>query len=303
MKKFIKKLMIWILPLLLLFGVLGSFADGNTDDNYLQFTRQGNNIIMGDSRGAQAIVSDTLEKHFLGRAFDNFALNITYSPYGEIYLKGLKRKLKKNTKDGIFILTVDPWSVSMDKNATGFSEEPSPLNDMILYNIKPNYEYLIRHYHQSWFYIYRDRAAQGKSATFLHDNGWLEVSVDMNPAELAKRVKEKVEFYKGFAKGQALSPIRLKYFQETIQYLNHFGKVYIVRLPGGPEINEIEKNYAPDFNPLMKQIARKNNAVYFDFTPQVNNYTFTDGNHMYKESSKVLTRQIVDSIKSSQQLK
>lgn len=297
MRQFLLKILCWVVPILALYAVLGSFADGNTDDNYLDFTRQGTNLIMGDSRGAQAMVSDELEAAFPGRKFDNFSLNITYSPYGEIYLKALKRKLKPGTKDGIFILTVDPWSVSLDRKDPKFSEKPSALNNMWFYNLRPNYEYLIKNYHQSWFNIYRDRAEVGHSNTYLHDNGWLEVNVDISPKEVAKREEEKVAFYRLFASRQQLSPIRLKYFEESIQFLNDHGKVYIVRLPGGLKINKIEQNYAPEFNSVMLNIAKRNHTQYFDFTPKVAEYQFTDGNHMYKESGKILTRQLADSIK------
>ncbi|MDP9958424.1 hypothetical protein [Chryseobacterium lathyri] len=303
MKKFLFKISLYIIGLITVFLFLGSYGDGNTDDNYLQFVRQGDNIIMGDSRGAQAIIPDTLEKNFPGHVFDNFSLNITYSPYGEIYLKGLKRKIKPNTKNGIFILTVDPWNVSNAKNSKSFPEEHSALNNMWFYNLNPNYEYLVKNYHKSWFLIYRDRAAQGKSNTFLHDNGWLEVTVDVSPEKVAEREMEKVTFYRDvMATSQEISPVRLKYFEETIQFLNQHGKVYLVRIPGGVKVNEIEQKYAPHFNQLMKEIAQRNHASYFDFCPLVKSYTFTDGNHLYKESGKILTKQIADSIKKVQKL-
>jgi hypothetical protein len=38
------------------------------------------------------------------------------SPYGQVYFKALKRKLDPETKDGIFILTVGPWNLSLNKN-------------------------------------------------------------------------------------------------------------------------------------------------------------------------------------------
>lgn len=302
MKKFLLKISTYIIPIIIIHLILGSFADGNTDDNYLKFTSQSSNIIMGDSRGAQAVVSSVLKKNFSNKDFDNFSLNITQSPYGPAYFHAVQRKIKANTKHGIFILTVDPWNLSVPKNLNNEKDLPekgiTPLENMHFYNIKPNYEYLLKNYTDTWYYIYRDREDQGKSATYLNNDGWLEVTVDISPDEVSKREREKVEFYKSFATGQQISPIRMEYFKKTVDFLNQHGKVHIVRIPGGKKINEIEKKYAPEFNTMMKEFAKKNNAVYLDFTPLVNTYTFTDGNHMYKESSKIFTQQIADSIKN-----
>lgn len=275
---------------------LGGFADGNTDDNYRHFTQQSSNIIMGDSRGSQAVVPDVLNKNFPGKVFDNFSLNITYSPYGEIYLKALKRKIKPNTKDGIFILTVDPWNLSADKNNAGFSEEGSPLDKMYFYNVHPNYEYLLKNFNRSWFHIYIDRETLQRSNTYLHPNGWLEVNVSMEPEEVRKRVDEKVVYYRQFAAGQKLSHKRINAFKETIRFLKKHGDVYIVRIGAGSRIMEIENAYAPDFNHLMDNIVGEFDVEYFDFSNNPDNYQYTDGNHMYRASSKVFTQQISDSI-------
>lgn len=300
MKKFIKKILIWLIPLVVLHLWLGSFADGNTDDNYRHFTQKSSNIIMGDSRGSQAVVPDILNKNFPTKDFDNFSLNITYSPYGDIYLKALQRKIEPRVLNGIFILTVDPWNLSQDKKFNGFSEEKSPLNNMLFYNIYPNYEYLIKNFNRSWFHIYRDRETLQRSNTYLHQNGWLEVNVSMEPEELKKREEAKVVFYRQFASGQQLSQERLAAFKETIRFLKNHGDVYIVRIGAGARIMEIENAYAPDFDHLMENIASEFNIDYFDFSENPGNYKYTDGNHMYKESSKIFTQQVADSIKKSQ---
>ncbi|WP_280695038.1 hypothetical protein [Chryseobacterium sp. H1D6B] len=299
MKKFLFKIAFYVLGAALLFAFLGSYADGNTDDNYMHFAvEKPENIILGDSRGSQAVQPRFLENK-LHRKFDNFALNVVQSPYGPIYLKALKRKIKPDTKDGIFILTVDPWNLSLNKyvkKPKDFPEEHSPLKNMYFYNLSPNYEYLLKNYGRSWFKIYSEREAAGRSNTYLHKDGWMEVTVTMQKDSLAKRDIEKLNFYKNLAKTQNLSQTRLNSLEDIIKFLKDKGKVYLVRIPASKDITALEKSYAPDFDEKMKQLSKKHQIPFFDFSPKFNEYIYTDGNHMYKESGKVFTAQIADSI-------
>lgn len=304
MNRFLKKLSLWLFPLLFLYLILGTFADGNTDDNYRHFTSKASSIILGDSRGSQAVIPYILDAKIKGKTFDNFALNITHSPYGLLYLKALKKKLIANTKDGVFILTVSPWNLSTEIQVKSEKElaeyQLSPFRNMNFYNLNPNYEYLIKNLNHSWFTIFRDRETLARSNTYLHKNGWLEVNIDMDAASLAKRTKEKLEFYEIVAKDQNLSSLRLKAFQDIIDFLKTKGTVYIVRIPSSEGMMKIENRYSPEFNQLMGNIANKNGISYFNFSENYNAYRYTDGNHMYKDSGKLFTTQIADSIISAQ---
>ena len=42
----------------------------------------------------------------------NFAFTIAHSPYGPAYLKGIKRKLSDDSKNGLFIVGLDAWSIA-----------------------------------------------------------------------------------------------------------------------------------------------------------------------------------------------
>lgn len=303
MKRFLLKISPYLLGIILLFGVLGTFADGNTDDNYRHFAvPKPQNIILGDSRGSQAVIPDVLQAKLSG-AFDNFSLNVVESPYGKIYLEALKRKLDPETKNGVFILTVDPWNLSLNKNVKSekeYPEEHSSLKNMHFYNWSPNYEYLLKNYSRSWFKIYLEREETGKSNTYLHKNGWLEVNVDMNKDSVAVREKNKIEFYNKLAAENNLSAERIKAFKQMINYLKPKGKVFIVRIPASKSITEIENKKYPDFSKLMNEIANKNSIKFFDFSASYDKYLYTDGNHMYKESGKVFSSQIADSIRANQ---
>lgn len=302
MKKFLFRISFYIIGALLLFGVLGWYADGNTDDNYRHFAvKKPQNIILGDSRGAQAVVPNLLHKK-LEKDFDNFSLNVMQSPYGEIYYKALQRKLDPDTQNGLFIITVDPWNLSLGKNVKNsrdFPEEHSPLKNMNFYDLSPNYEYLLRNYTRSWFKLYTEREEKGKSNTYLHKNGWMEVTVNMQKDSVAKREIEKVKFYKDLVQTQNISQIRLNALEDIITFLKSKGSVYLVRIPASGKIMEIENSYSPDFSEKMKQISTKHKVRFFDFTSKYNDYMYTDGNHMYKESGKVFTSQIADSILTS----
>lgn len=303
MKRFLLKISFYILGIILLFAVLGAFADGNTDDNYRHFAvPKPQNIILGDSRGSQAVIPDVLQAK-LSKAFDNFSLNVVESPYGKVYLEALKRKLDPETKNGIFILTVDPWSLSLNKNVKSekeYPEEHSPLKNMHFYNWSPNYEYLLKNYSRSWFKMYLEREETGRSNTYLHKNGWLEVNVDMSKDSVVAREKNKIEFYHKLAAESKISLERILAFKQIINYLKPKGKVFIVRGPTSRSITEIENKKYPDFSKLMNEIANKNKMKFFDFSASYDKYLYTDGNHMYKESGKVFSSQIADSIRANQ---
>lgn len=301
MKKFLFKVSFYLIGLVVVSAVLGSFADGNTDDNYLHFAvEKPHHMILGDSRGSQAVLPKILEGK-LHRKFDNFSLNVVQSPYGPIYYEAIKKKINENTKDGIFILTVDPWNLSLDKSVKkikDFPEEHSPLKNMYFYDCSPNYEYLLKNYSRSWFKIYTEREDTGRSNTYLHKDGWLEVTVDMQKDSVAKRAVEKVDFfYKELAPNQQLSSVRIKSLEDIIQFLKNKGTVYLVRIPTSERLLKLENSYSPDFNLKMKKISEKHQVKYFDFTPNPNHYQYTDGNHMYKESGKIFTAQLADSIR------
>lgn len=303
MKKFLFKISLYIIGIVAVLFFLGTYADGNTDDNYRHFTGpKPSNMILGDSRGVQAVVPDILDGKLGNRKFNNFAFNITESPYGKVYFEAIKKKLDPDTKGGIFILTVDPWNLSADKNIKNeedFYENKSALANMHFYDLDPNYEYLIKNYPRSWFNIYKDREEVAKSNTYVHKNGWMEVTVNIHPDTIAKREEKKIKEYTDFVRSQKISQDRINALKDIIEYLKTKGSVYLVRIPASQKIMEIERSYSPDFSEKINQISKKHGVDFFDFSSKADEYMYTDGNHMYKESGKVFTAQIADSILAS----
>ncbi|WP_228429124.1 hypothetical protein [Chryseobacterium sp. 52] len=301
MRKFLFKISFYIIGIVAVLLLLGSYADSNTDDNYMHFAvEKPQNIILGDSRSVQGIVPDVL-KTKLSAPFDNFSLNIVQSPYGEIYLKALKRKLDPDTKNGIFILTVNPWNLALRndvKKTEDYPEENSPFKNMYFYDMSPNYEYLIKNLNKSWFRIYLDREAVGRSNTYLHKDGWLEVNIDMNKDSVTARIAKKTQEYKEMMNGYTLSHERTKALNEIIDYLEPKGTVYLVRIPVSKNIMTLEDERFPGFSGMMRDLSKKKKVKFYDFSNHSDDFEYTDGNHMYRTSSKVLTSQIADSIKA-----
>ena len=92
------------------------------------------------------------------------------------------------------------------------------------------------------------------------------------------------------------SSLRLEYLQKTIEFLNQHGNVYLVRLPLHPDMMVIDNLLMPDFNEKIEQLAPLSKG-YFDMTVYNDEFSYTDGNHLYKSSGKIVTDKIAQWIK------
>lgn len=149
------------------------FADGYTDPFYLRFTSEKQeNLILGTSRSAQGILPSVLEKE-IDKSFFNFSFTILHSPYGDVYLDAIKHKLKKKSNDQVFILAVDPWSISSSSSDPNdnreFREKDLILDNMHLFNYSPNFEYLLKNLDGNYTNIFN--SPKGDNKMFLHKNG------------------------------------------------------------------------------------------------------------------------------------
>jgi len=288
MKKFLILSGIFTVLLLISFYMVFLAADGFTDPYYLRFTtpRQ-TSLILGTSRAAQAMQPQVLNQVLSRNDIYNYSFTIGHSPYGPTYLKSIKRKLSMDSKNGIFILAVDPWcfsSNSKDPNdSTQFEELGLALSDIYLVNIKPNIPYLLKYYDKSFWNL----IASPDSTMRVHNDGWFEVSVPMDSASLKQRTENKIEEYKNIWLPQyKASEIRLEYTIKTINYLRNYGTVYLVRLPIHPLMMEMDQALMPDFNDKMERIVEQTGVEYLDLAEQNPDYTYIDGNHLHKESGK-----------------
>ncbi len=278
--------------------LLFSEANGNIDPYYVHFTtpRQ-TSLILGTSRAAQGIQPQILNKIFNRNDFYNYSFTIFHSPYGPTYLKSIKKKIKKKSKDGIFIITVDPWSISSEctdpNDTSSFRELQLCLAKIKFPNYKPNIEYLLKDFNIN----YKNLLYNKDTSIHLHANGWLEVNLKMDSVSQNKRIKDKIRIYKNdILPSFKFSKKRLEYLNKTIKTLKKHGLVYLIRLPVHPDMMKIDEQLMPSFTKIMKKVSFDENVEYIDLTNLNDSFSYTDGNHIYKKSGKKLTEIIANTI-------
>ncbi|MGA1868179.1 MAG: hypothetical protein ACMUJM_06485 [bacterium] len=272
-----------------------SQADGYTDAFYIRFTtHRQKSLIIGTSRAAQGLQPGVLND-VLGRDdFFNYSFTLAHSPYGPAYLDSIKKKLSPDSQNGIHIVTVDPWGISSTcKNPNDkfqFRELKSFISKMKIVNKKPNFDYLINNFDKNFANILiKD------SRKFLHTNGWLEVTVKMDPEIVQRRINKKIQEYKNKVLPRyKFSNVRYEYLFKTIEFLKQHGRVFMVRLPIHPKMMDIERILMPDFNNKMQNIVVKSSIKYYDMTYMNSNFTYTDGNHLHKESGAQVSKIIAE---------
>lgn len=292
MKKFLVHSSLFFILVSVSLGIVLYQADGYSDTFYVRFTTpKQNSLILGTSKAAHAIMPSELLKVLPNDSIFNFAFTIAHSPYGPAYLKGIKRKLSEDSKDGVFIIGLDAWSIadsSEDPNdESQFDENESFLNKLRTVSSKPNIPYLISFYKNTYIKIFkRDTIA------FLHDDGWLEVKADMNEDVVARRIKNKVKRQIEKKKSFHFSKTRLSYLYETITYLQERGEVYLVKLPVHPDLLMSDDSVVPNFNELMIRLSQDTSAPYYDMSGENENYQYVDGIHLHSDSGKEVTKKI-----------
>lgn len=286
MRKFLLKISVFILVALGFFFWLSSRVDGYSDPFYKRFTtpRQ-QHLILGSSRPAQGIHPQVLDS-ILNKSFFNHSFSILHSPFGPAYLNNIKRKFDTNTQDGVFIIAVDPWSLASftkdPEDSLSFREYNSSVMNTRITNLNPNPFYLLRNWNKEYFRVFSKK----DSVMFLHEDGWLEVSIEMDSASVTNRIERKEKMYRADILPKShFSQTRLEYLKKTIAFLKDHGEVYLTRLPVHPKIMEIENELLPDFDQEILA-AIEVSTGYLDLTDHNNKFLYTDGNHLDKESGR-----------------
>jgi hypothetical protein len=308
MRKFILNISIFCLIIIGLHLLFAFFADGSTDTSYLRFTSEKQScLIIGDSRSSQGIIPDAFDSITPNNEkMYNFSFTINNSPFGEVYLNAIKNKLDISSKNSLFIISVTPWALLEDTSVRLEHDKNSILFEMNSFNSKPNIEYLYKNYKYGWGRIILDRISKyilekystkmsniNGSWSFLHTNGWLEVFTNMNEKHVEINTNKKIQSYINTMSNKSFSEYRYNYLKETINYLNNFGEVYIVRLPVHYSLLEIENDINPNFDDLINKI---NNVKYINLKNESKLYKYTDGNHLYKKSALIVSKKIADKI-------
>ncbi|WP_426059994.1 hypothetical protein [Hymenobacter sp. B1770] len=268
---------------------------GHVDALYGRFTSpSAGSLVVGTSRAAQGIRPSILVEA-LGERFDgpllNYSFTLTHSPYGPAYLRSIKRKLRPEVKNGLFIVAVDPWSLSLTGPEGSFPEDNSFIGQLDQVSQNPNLPYLTRYQTKPLYRLLLDYATATER---LHPDGWLEVNIGIDSAQVRARTARKLQDYRLLATRQHFSAGRMQALVETIALLKQHGHVCMVRLPVGPGLLQLEQAYQPGFDQLMRQTAANQTVPYFDYSTRP--YPTTDGNHLQREASEVFSRELASDL-------
>ncbi|MCF7568639.1 hypothetical protein L3X37_09705 [Sabulilitoribacter arenilitoris] len=307
--KFIIKISLFCLLFIAVYlFYVNKLSKGYVDQYYNKLTQESGSLVIGLSRADQDIVPQVLEKQLNDLEFDmpitNFAMNLNHSAYGELYLKGIKEKLKPNLKQSLFILSVSPGAFTaplkmkdedifeMDKK--GIIGKTKDLKH------KPNYDYIINNFEHPLYYSII--SLNSWSHHYAHDNGWNEVKLINNSDKLKKEdmllwKTQTIDYYNKKKELQEVSKYRINGFIETVKYLKTKGEVFLVRLPADADIIDFENSHWQSFNKEMDSISQNQNVAFFNYTMQNTNYQTYDGSHMVSESAKAFTKQLSSDIK------
>jgi hypothetical protein len=300
MKKFlIKSLFFFLLIVVTISTILMAFG-GYVDYFYEKFTTpKAQSLILGDSRSMQgiqpAVINDYLSSSEYSLPMMNYSFTIAQIAYGPLYSESVRKKLDPTTKNGLFILTVNPWILSSregddEKNGV-FFEKDMPPHNMELVSMNPNIEYLIKNFNYFHFKSIIRRTSK------MHKDGWLEESnLPKDIITLNEWKDKQVIMYNGYASEWEKSEFRLQSFESLIKYLKDFGTVLLIRMPIDEKIIDIENNYWFNFDLEINGIANKTNTHYINFTTVNNDYKTYDGNHLDKFGGVTFTKNICDSI-------
>ena len=309
MKLFVRHIFLFLSIVALLHLGLAFIADVTTDDYYLKFSSpKQSSLILGTSRAKQGIIPSVLSSSIENSNLSifNFSFTLKSSPFGLVYYNAIKQKIDLESKDGCFIVTVDPWSLS--KKISDVNKTPDSLS--VLFGIsdftsQPNFKYLFKQFPHGWGRIllnriekpilkyYSNQLDSSLTGAFsmLDNDGWLDVYTPLDSAFVKRKEAEIFESYRNKSIYQTGSESRIEYLDTIVEFLSNHGEVYVVRLPVHKKMLSIEQQYMPDFNNKISNSLLKSKG-YLDFSTLDNEYSYTDGNHLTKTSAREVTQDI-----------
>ncbi|WP_438712214.1 hypothetical protein ACSTS3_07270 [Aquimarina muelleri] len=273
---------------------------GNIDYFYQKFTTpQATSMIIGDSRSMQGMQPEVINERLKELNYElpifNYSFTIAEAPIGPLYNKSIDSKLDKNSKNGVFIISLTPWMFGSDKdNSIGeYREADRPPHNMKFVNTNPNYEYLFRNL--KYFHF---KSAFRRTST-MHKNGWLEENnLPTNPKIFDEWKNRQRKMFDKMIKSYEVSSERLESLDILIKNLQKHGKVYLVRMPIDLDFVAVENSFYKGFDKDINRIAVSNNVNYFNFNVSSTHTSFKtyDGHHLDKYGGFDFTNTLCDSI-------
>ena len=312
MKTFIKKIFIYVgllSVLVLLFVLLIAARPELVDNFYRRFTTpRGKSLVLGTSRSAQGIKPAVFNERLTtqNNAMINHSFAIGPSSFGPNYLREVKHKIDQETENGLFIISVDPWSLATDidnieDDTAKFFEVRQKLfvGNLSSSSTNPNFGYL-KNYWSNRFSLFGNLFKHWinyKNLIILHDDGWLEVNVELNMPVINQRIKQSTEEYA--QKKMMISNTRLEYLSKIIEFLQEKGTVVLVRMPVSVPMYELEQNRFTDFSERIAALANSHEILFYDFIDMSGRFQTVDTHHLYKKDAEVFSNILCDSISNA----
>ena len=135
----------------------------------------------------------------------------------------------------------------------------------------------------------------GTDKTFTQENGRVKIILDNDVDQETMKLSEEVNKISERLKKMDKSEVRIDSLIETIDYLDGYGNVFLVRLPVNKEILKIENEYWNGFDAKMESISTLKQIPYINLT-DFSNFKTHDGHHLKYADGDLVTNKIADLI-------
>ena len=170
-----------------------------------------------------------------------------------------------------------------------FVEDTMLLAKMHFFNSNPNLEYLLFRFPERYITMHNSMKFS-ELPVRIHPNGWKENKVELSEQQRRKRTQISIDLHKKtLFNVQKPSTSRLNYLKKTIQLLQQYGNVCMVRMPVNHEWQQIEAEYWPDFDASMHHISNELNIPYFNLIDSCPECTYRDGQHLQGSSAEAVS--------------
>jgi hypothetical protein len=256
---------------------------GFSDRFEMKFNERCGSIITGSSRALLSMSPEDIDPNgFFQKPFLNFAFTQRTSPYGEVYYNAISSKLLTDSKNGVFLMEVNPLAIYTASDS--FAESGLILGRMHFFNLNPNPEYVLLNSEHALYQLYLKPPSSNNNVVY-HNSGWNENTIAADTVLRTKKIAEQYEAHEKLFKEWRNPVYRLDWLERTIHLMQEHGTVILVRVPVRPEMRELERKYYPGFDRLMDSVAVRNNVKYWNFLDD-EGYDFYDIHHMTGASAK-----------------
>ena len=222
-------------------------------------------------------------------------------------MESIKKKLDPATKDGIFVVIVEPTALMVTRSKPDspeyYFENDKSVAKTNFVNMNPNLEYLLESYDYSLTRALNLKIIPPKNPMAdiqILDNGRMEVKMikDFTPEKRIEENKQKMVDFQKRVDELKWSEKRLNYLRQTIIFLQKHGKVFLFRLPLAKVPYEIEDEAVPFFDEKMKEISKEYGISYLNYKFIPDNYQFLDEVHLERKSMNEFSKKLGEKIVS-----